>query len=244
MGHQSRSFLSVPLIFTVIIHFLSYTVSAFTFERIDKNNTVVLIVDHQVGLLQLVRDYQADEFRNNILAHAALAKVFALPTVLTTSAETGPNGPLPKEIVEMHADAPLIKRSGEVNAWDNADFRQAVSATGKKQVIVAGITTDVCTTFLALSLLAEGYTVFANADASGAMSRRTADDANDRMRAAGVHVLSSFAIASDLMRDWRNSPGSAQLLPFLDQYSAQLAYIVRGHVAAINNGTILPGEME
>lgn len=56
---------------------------------------------------------------------------------------TGPNGPLPKEIVEMHPSAPLIKRQGEVNAWDNADFRAAVKATGKKQVIMAGITTDV-----------------------------------------------------------------------------------------------------
>lgn len=56
----------------------------------------------------------------------------------------GPNGPLPKEILEMYPDAPLIKRNGEVNAWDNPDFRKAVEATGKKQLIIAGITTDVC----------------------------------------------------------------------------------------------------
>jgi nicotinamidase-related amidase len=56
----------------------------------------------------------------------------------------GPNGPLPKEIVEMHPDAPYIRRNGEVNAWDNAEFKAAVEATGKKQVIIAGITTEVC----------------------------------------------------------------------------------------------------
>ena len=56
----------------------------------------------------------------------------------------GPNGPLPKEILEMYPDAPLIKRQGEVNAWDNPEFRAAVQATGKKQVIMAGIVTDVC----------------------------------------------------------------------------------------------------
>lgn len=91
-----------------------------------------------------VRDFEPTEFRNNIIAHAAMAQLFDIPIVLTTSAETGPNGPLPKEITEMHPDAPIIRRNGEVDAWDNADFRKAVRDTGKSQVILAGITTDVC----------------------------------------------------------------------------------------------------
>ncbi|KIM37587.1 hypothetical protein M413DRAFT_421707 [Hebeloma cylindrosporum] len=214
------------------------------FERINKDDAMLLVVDHQVGLFQLVRDYQPEEFRNNILAHAALGKVFDLPTVLTSSAETGPNGPLPKEIVAMHPNAPLIKRNGEVNAWDNKDFRAAVRATGKKQVIMAGIVTDVCTAFLALSLIEEGYTVYANADASGCQSQRIADDANDRMRAAGVYVLSGFAVVADLMRDWRNTPGAAELLPYFDKYLPGYGYLARGHAAAVDRGTILPGESE
>ena len=115
----------------------------FKYERIDKNNAMLLVVDHQVGLYQMARDRTAVDVKNNILAHAELGKIFNLPTVLTTSTETGPNGPLPAEIIAMHPDAPLIKRGGEVNAWDNADFKKAVEATGKKQVIMAGITTDV-----------------------------------------------------------------------------------------------------
>jgi len=216
--------------------------SAFTFERIDKNNSMLLVVDHQLGLFQLVRDFGPEEYRNNILAHAAIGKVFNLPTILTTSAETGPNGPLPKEIIEMHPNAPFIKRQGEVNAWDNADFRAAVQATGKKQVIMAGIVTDVCTTFLALSLVQEGYTVFANADASGTFNAQVAANANDRMRAAGVNVVSQFAISTDLMRDWRNTPGSLELLPFYDTYLTQYGFLARGHAAAVTNGTLLPGE--
>lgn len=90
------------------------------------------------------RDFEPTEFRNNIIAHAAIAKLFNIPIVLTTSAETGPNGPLPKEIVELHPNAPLVRRNGEVDAWDNAEFRKAVADTGKSQVILAGITTDVC----------------------------------------------------------------------------------------------------
>ena len=117
----------------------------------------------------------------------------------------------------MHSNAPLIKRPGQVDAWDNADFRAAVEATGKKQVILAGITTDVCTSFLALSLVDAGYTVFANSDASGTFDVKTAQDANDRMRAAGIQVLSMFAVALELMRDWRSTPGTKEMLPFFDQ---------------------------
>ena len=73
-----------------------------------------------------------------------------------------------------------------------------------------------CTSFLALSLVEAGYTVYANADASGTFDVRTASDANDRMRAAGVHVLSMFAVACELMRDWRNTPGATEMLPFFD----------------------------
>ena len=129
---------------------------------------MLLVVDHQIGLTQLVRDFTPTEFRNNVLAHAALGNLFDLPTILTTSAETGeaaslilnrglpnyvlpgPNGPLPKEIIEMHPRAPYIRRNGEVNAWDNPEFRAAVEATGKKQVVLAGIVTEVCTAALPL----------------------------------------------------------------------------------------------
>ncbi|KAF8900916.1 Isochorismatase hydrolase [Mucidula mucida] len=216
--------------------------SAFEYERLNKNDSVLLVVDHQMGLFQLVRDYPPEEYKNNIMAHASLGKVFNLPTILTTSAETGPNGLLPREIIEMHPDAPFIKRQGEVNAWDNADFRAAVRATGKKQVILAGIVTDVCTAFLALSLVEEGYSVFANAEASGTLNAKIAADANERMRGAGVQVMSMFAIACDLMRDWRSTPGALELLPFYDQYMTPYGYLTRSHAAAIGNGTIQPGE--
>ncbi|KAF8216384.1 Isochorismatase hydrolase [Mycena galopus ATCC 62051] len=218
--------------------------SAYEFVRINKNDSMLLVVDHQIGLFQLVRDFGPEEYRNNILAHAAIGKVFNLPTILTTSSETGPNGPLPKEIVAMHPDAPYIRREGEVNAWDNPDFRAAVQATGKKQVIMAGIVTDVCTTFLALSLVQEGYTVFANADASGTFNKEVAANANARMRAAGVNVVSQFAVSTDLMRDWRDTPGALELLPFYDTYLTQYGFVARGHYAAITNGTILPGESD
>lgn len=104
---------------------------------------MLLVVDHQLGLFQLVRDYSPDQFRNNIIAHAAIAKLFDLPVVITSSTDTGPNGAIPKEITDMHPNAPVIRRQGEVNAWDSPEFRAAVRAANKTQIIIGGIVTDV-----------------------------------------------------------------------------------------------------
>ncbi|KNG47336.1 isochorismatase hydrolase [Stemphylium lycopersici] len=191
---------------------------AVPWERIDKSDALLLILDLQVGLFQVARDWDPSLYKQNIMAHAEIGKIFDLPVIMTTSADTGPNGPLPKEMLEMYPDAPLIRRQGEVNAWDNAEFQAAIKASGKKQIIVAGITTDVCTAFLALSLRAEGYSVFANVEASGTYTELVRDTANSRMEKAGVQLVSLFSIVCDLMRDWRSTPGAKEVLPFLDTY--------------------------
>lgn len=80
------------------------------YVRLDKNNAAMLLVDHQTGLLSLVRDIDPYKFKNNVLATADFAKYFNLPTILTTSFETGPNGPLVPELKEMFPDAPYIAR--------------------------------------------------------------------------------------------------------------------------------------
>ncbi|KAG2004198.1 ycaC protein, variant 2 [Coprinopsis cinerea AmutBmut pab1-1] len=116
---------------------------AFEYVRIDKNNAALVIIDHQVGLMQMVRDQTPEEFRNNVFAHAALGALYNLPTVITSSAESGPNGPIPQEILDMHPNATIVRRGGEVNSWDSEEFKAAVRATGKNQIIIAGITTDV-----------------------------------------------------------------------------------------------------
>lgn len=174
------------------------------YVRLDKNNAAVLLVDHQAGLLSLVRDIDPDRFKNNVLALADLAKYFKLPTILTTSFENGPNGPLVPELKEIFPDAPYIARPGQINAWDNEDFVKAVKATGKKQLIVAGVVTEVCVSFPVLSALAEGYEVFVVTDASGTFNDLTRNAALDRMSAAGAQLMTWFGTACELHRDWRN----------------------------------------
>lgn len=177
---------------------------SFKYHRIDKNNATVLLVDHQAGLLSLVRDIEPDKFNNNVLALANAAKYFNLPTILTTSFENGPNGPLMPQLVEMFPDAPYIARPGQINAWDNEDFVKAVKATGKKQLIIAGVVTEVCVAFPALSALEEGFEVFVVTDASGTFNAIARDSAWDRMSKAGAQLINWFGLACELHRDWRN----------------------------------------
>ncbi|KAJ0417380.1 Isochorismatase-like protein [Aspergillus carlsbadensis] len=213
-------------------------------NRLDKDNAALLIVDYQVGLAQLVRDHGTNDFRNHMLAHAALGKTFNLPVVLTTSSDTGANGPMLKEILDMYPNATVIQRLGEVNAWDNAAFRAAVEATGRKQMIIGGIVTEVCTAFLALSLVDEGYEVFANTEGSGTFDARLAVDANRRMEAAGVTLMGWWGILCDLFRDWRHVPGLEELLPTIDRYLFAYGLIARAHAAAIVNGTLAEVQRE
>lgn len=172
--------------------------------RLNKEDVAVLLVDHQTGLLSLVRDIEPDKFKNNVLALADAASYFNLPTILTTSFEEGPNGPLIPELKAQFPDAPYIARPGQINAWDNADFVKAIKATGKKQLLIAGVVTEVCVAFPALAAIEEGFEVFVVTDASGTFNAMTRDAAWDRMSAAGAQLMTWFGVACELHRDWRN----------------------------------------
>ena len=176
----------------------------FQYKRLDKSDSALLLVDHQAGLISLVQDFSPGEFKNNVLALADCGRYFKLPTILTTSFEDGPNGPLVPELKEIFPNAPFIPRPGNINAWDNEDFVKAVKATGKKQLIIAGVVTEVCVAFPALSAIEEGYDVFVVTDASGTFNEVTRHSAWLRMQAAGAQLMSWFGVACELHRDWRN----------------------------------------
>ena len=174
------------------------------YNRLDKNDAVVLLIDNQAGLISLVQDFTPSDFKNNVLALANSAKFFGLPTILTTSFEQGPNGPLVPELIELFPEAPYIARPGQINAWDNEDFVAAIKATGRKQLIIAGVVTDVCVAFPALAAIAEGFDVFVVTDASGTFDKTVQQAAWARMSAAGVQLMNWFSVACELHRDWRN----------------------------------------
>jgi len=177
---------------------------SFKYTRLSKEEAVCLLVDHQSGLISLVQDFSPGEFKNNVLALADVAKFFELPTILTTSFEDGPNGPIVPELKETFPDAPFIARPGQINAWDNEDFVNAIKQTGRKQLIIAGVVTDVCVAFPALSAIEAGYDVFVVTDASGTFNSAVRDAAWIRMSQAGVQLMNWFSVACELHRDWRN----------------------------------------
>ncbi|MDR3175463.1 MAG: hydrolase [Desulfovibrio sp.] len=184
-----------------------------SYVRLDKEKAALALVDHQTGLFSLVQDYEPAEFRNSVLALSAIGKFFKLPVVLTTSLSMGPNGPLLPEILEIFPDAPLVHRPGQINAWDNAEFVDAVKKTGRPQLIISGIVTDVCVAHAALSAVEAGYDVFVVTDASGTFSPSVREASWIRMSNNGVQLLNWFSVACELMRDWRNDmAGLAALL--------------------------------
>src|SRR5262249_10710330 len=118
---------------------------SYTETRFSANDAVLVLIDHQSGIMQLVHDYSPAEFRNNVIGLAKLGKVYKLPTVLTTSYDQGPNGPIIPELLSMFPGAPLIRRTtGTISAWDYPEFVAAIEKTGRKNLIMAGVTIDVC----------------------------------------------------------------------------------------------------
>jgi nicotinamidase-related amidase len=171
---------------------------------IDVSDTAMLLIDHQSGLFQTIGDMPMPELRARAAALAKMATLCKIPVITTASVPQGPNGPLIPEIHENAPHAKYVARKGEINAWDNPDFVEAVRKTGRKQLVLAGVVTDVCVAFVALSAREAGYEVFAVTDASGTFDMGVRTAALMRMQAAGVQLVNWFAVACELHRDWRN----------------------------------------
>ena len=199
--------------------------------RFTREDSAVLFVDHQVGLILGVHDHDQDTIRRNVVALARAAKVYGLPAIVASSADDGPNGPILPELAAELPGVHVIKRPGEIDAFDNPDFAGAVKATGRKNLIISGISTDVCVAFAALSAVAAEYNVQAVLDASGTWNRLAAEAAIFRMCDAGVTMTSTVAITAELQRDWRKPGGEAlgsiyadKAIPF---YSSLIAMTYR-----------------
>lgn len=175
-------------------------------EFLTPDNAVLAMIDHQTGLLASVRDLLPETLRKNINGLTNMARIAGIPSVVTASLADGPNGPVSSEITNVLGDD-VINRSGEINAWDSPEFKVAIEATGRKKIIMAGIVTDVCLLFPALSAVAEGYDVYAVVDASGTWDEVTRDAAMLRMSQAGVKVTTWASVLAEVMNDWRSNQG-------------------------------------
>jgi nicotinamidase-related amidase len=177
---------------------------------IDPSDTVILLLDHQSGLFQVVKDISVAELRANVSMLAKLATLLKIPVITTASEPGGPNGPLMPEIHQFAPHAVFVPRKGEVNAWDNEDFVKTVRATGKKTLIMAGVWTSVCVMFPALDAKAAGFKVYAVMDASGDPTEFASRTTLARFTQAGVVPTSANAVLCEIHRTW-NRPEAAEL---------------------------------
>src|SRR5712692_418142 len=198
---------------------------------IDPTDTVLLLLDHQTGLFQNVKDIAVADLRRNTTALAKLAALIDLPLIITASIPEGPNGPLMPEIQQVAPHAVYVPRKGEVNAWDNALFVKTVRETGKKTLIIAGVWTSVCVMFPALDALAAGFKVYVVMDASGDPSEMASRTTVARFAQAGVVPISANAVLCELQRTW-NRPDAAEIAKLYTMVAPNYAAVMESYQKA------------
>ena len=183
------------------------------YERLTPESAVLVFIDHQSGLVSGIRDLAPDEVRHNVVAFARAARVLGVPVVLTSTAPMmwGPTLP---ELIEALPGVDNIERS-VVNAWDEPRVRDAVARTGRRKLLIGGITTHVCLAFPAMSAVADGYDVYALLDASSTWSDLLRLTAIDQMRQAGVTITSGTAAFVEMLYD-NASPIAGEFYAALD----------------------------
>ncbi|MFD4862103.1 isochorismatase family protein [Streptomyces atratus] len=157
-------------------------------ESITRENAAVVLVDHQVGLLSGVRDIPVGELKHNVVALARAATVLGIPLVATTTAADSMWGPTIPELVQALPDGQKIIDRSTVNAWHDDRVREAIEATGRQKLILAGVSLEVCAALPAISATAAGYDAYVAVDASGTFSQAKREAGLLRMQQAGVVV--------------------------------------------------------
>jgi nicotinamidase-related amidase len=198
-------------------------------ERFTAENSALLLIDHQVGTMKLIKNIDTELAARQSVALAKMAKILNLPVVITSSQEDHAQGPILPAIAEILPDAyaARVKRPGVVNAWAYPQFRDAAIATGRKNLIMAGVTTDVCLIFPAIDAAVEGFNVQAVMDASGSPSVLSEEFSRQRMHDAGVVLTATNTLMAEIAQDW-STPAGQQLITllFTDVFPALGAAIV------------------
>lgn len=179
-------------------------------------DTAILLIDHQVGTMQLIKNLPLDTVVRNTLALAKAARILNMPVVLTSSQEDRLQGPLIPQLKQILPEAfeRRVQRAGIVNAWADPHFRNAAISTGRRNLIMAGVTTDVCLVFPTISAVEMGYRVQAVLDASGSPFLQSEDFSQRRMEKAGVVLTATNTAIAELAQDW-STPAGTQLIQLL-----------------------------
>lgn len=198
---------------------------------LDPTDTALLLLDHQAGLFQTVKDIGIFELRTNTMMLARLAHLAKIPLITTASEPNGPNGPLMPEIHALAPHAVYVPRKGEVNAWDNQLFAKTVRETGKKTLIMAGVWTSVCVMFPALDAKKAGFKVYAVIDASGDPSKIASRVTLARFAQAGIIPTTANAILCEVHRTW-NRPDAQDIAQLYTMVAPNYAALIESYQKA------------
>ena len=181
-------------------------------------DSAIVFIDHQPQMLFGVANCDRANLVNNVTLLAKVAKEFGVPAVLTAVETESFSGYLWPQLLDVFPGQEVIERSS-MNSWDDAGFRKAIEATGRKNIILTGLWTEVCVTWPAIQMTAEGYNVYVVEDCCGATSTAAQDAALSRMVQAGVSRLTTVASLLEWQRDWKNHDHYDALMSLLKQYA-------------------------
>jgi len=178
--------------------------------------SALVLIDYQVGTMQLVKTMPADLALWNATHLAQAAKILGMPIVLTSSQEDHIQGPISTSLQHVAPEAyeARIKRQGVVNAWADPAFKAAVETTGRKQLIMGGVTTDICLVFPSISAVKDGFEVQAVIDAGGSPFEISEEMSRIRMREGGVVLTATNTILAELVQNWA-TPAGMRISKFL-----------------------------
>jgi len=188
------------------------------------DDTAVVFIDFQPQMTFGVANIDRATLINNVVLLAKVAKEFGVPTVLTSVETESFSGYTWPQLLDVFPGQPVIERTS-MNSWDDAGFREAIKATGRKNILMTGLWTEVCVTWPTIEMVGEGYHIYVVEDCCGATSNAAQDAALSRMVQAGATRLTAIAAALEFQRDWKNR----------EHYDALMG-LVKEHAGAYGSG--------
>jgi nicotinamidase-related amidase len=187
-------------------------------EMLSSGNSAIALIDYQPAMYQGVQSHDRLVTFNNVQVLAKAAKLFKVPTVISTVAASSFSGPFMPEVTSLFPENPIIDRTS-MNSWLDANFRKAVHATGRKKVVIAGLWTEACVTFPTLDMLKEGYEIYVAADACGDVSPEAHQRSMDRLVQAGAVPITSLQYVFELQQDWARAETYEGVMDILRAHS-------------------------
>jgi nicotinamidase-related amidase len=187
-------------------------------EMLTPQNSAIALIDYQPAMYQGVQSHDRLVPFNNVQVLAKAAKLFKIPTVISTVARDSFSGPFMPEVTNLFPENPVFDRTS-MNAWLDAPFRKAISAIGRKKFVIAGLWTEACVMFVALEMLKEGFEIYVPADACGDISPEAHQRSMDRLVEAGAIPITSLQYVFELQQDWARAETYEGVMDILRAHS-------------------------